>query len=67
MVTVSEEEIRDAVRFAFYTLKLVVEPSGALALAALLTGKVRGQRVGAIISGGNVDGAAMADILRESP
>ena len=67
MVTISEEEIREAVRFAFHTLKLVVEPSGVLALAALLTGKVRGQRMGVIISGGNVDGAAMADILRESP
>lgn len=64
MVTISEEEIREAVRFSFYTLKMVVEPSGALALAALLTGKVKGRRIGAIISGGNVDGATMADILR---
>ncbi len=64
MVTISEAEICEAVRFSFYTLKMVIEPSGALALAALLTGKVKGRRIGAIISGGNVDGATMADILR---
>ena len=56
IVTVSDEEIRDAMRFLFERVKLVAEPSGASALAALLTGKVdaRGKRVGVTISGGNV-------------
>ncbi|MCB0198168.1 MAG: pyridoxal-phosphate dependent enzyme, partial [Anaerolineae bacterium] len=66
MQTVSEEAIKEAVRFFFYRMKLVVEPSGALGLAALLSGAVpvQGQRVGVVISGGNIDGAMMAEILR---
>ena len=56
IVTVSDDEIRDAMRFLFERVKLVTEPSGASALAALLTGKVeaRGTRVGVTISGGNI-------------
>ena len=67
METVSEEEIKAAVRFLFYRLKLVVEPSGALGVAALLAGRidVAGQKVGVILSGGNIDGATMAAILME--
>jgi threo-3-hydroxy-L-aspartate ammonia-lyase len=55
--TVSDAEIVDAMRFAFERLKLVLEPSGASALAALLAGRVdaAGRRVGVILSGGNVD------------
>jgi threo-3-hydroxy-L-aspartate ammonia-lyase len=62
IVTVSDDEIRAAMRFAFERLKLVVEPSGASALAALLEGRVdvRGARVGVTISGGNVDPATFA-------
>ena len=62
VVTVSDDEIRAAMRFAFERLKLVVEPSGASALAALLFGKVdvREARVGVTISGGNVDPATFA-------
>jgi threonine dehydratase len=62
IVTVSDDEIRAAMRFAFERLKLVVEPSGASALAALLHGKVdvRGARVGVVLSGGNVDAATFA-------
>ena len=62
VVTVSDDEIRAAMRFAFERLKLVVEPSGASALAALLSGKVDVQdaHVGVIISGGNVDPATFA-------
>lgn len=65
--TVSEDAIREAVRFLFHRLKLVVEPSGALGVAALLSGAARfpGRRVGVILSGGNVDGAVMAEILGE--
>ncbi len=64
MVTVSEAAIVDAVRFLFYRTKLVVEPSGALGVAALLSGvaPVSG-RVGVILSGGNIDAATMTAIL----
>jgi threonine dehydratase len=64
--TVSEAAIREAVRFLFYRLKLVVEPSGALGVAALLSGvlKPRG-RVGVILSGGNLDGPTMTKILQD--
>jgi threonine dehydratase len=65
VVTVTDDEIRAAMRFAFERLKLVVEPSGASALAALLTGKVdvRGKRVGVTISGGNVDPKVFAEAI----
>lgn len=57
VVTVSDAELCAAMRFAFERLKLVIEPSGAAALAAVLNGRVdvRGKRVGITISGGNVD------------
>jgi len=63
--TVSDDEIRVAMRFAFERLKLVIEPSGASALAALLAGKsdAHGKNVGIVISGGNVDPAAYAAII----
>ena len=53
---VSDEEIVAAMAFAFERLKLVLEPSGASALAALLAGRIRGlpERVGVVLSGGNV-------------
>jgi threonine dehydratase len=56
IVTVTDNEIRDTMRFLFERMKLVVEPSGASALAALMTGKVdgRSKRVGVTISGGNI-------------
>ncbi|MCG8367756.1 MAG: threo-3-hydroxy-L-aspartate ammonia-lyase [Pseudanabaenales cyanobacterium] len=66
MVTVSEAAIKEAVRFLFYRLKLVVEPSGALGLAALLSGQATAEgRIGVILSGGNIDGAMMGQILSE--
>ena len=54
---VSDEEVGAAVAFAFRELKLVVEPGGAVALAALLSGKidVKGKIAVAVLSGGNVD------------
>jgi len=54
---VSDEEVAAAVAFAFRELKLVVEPGGAAALAALLSGKidVKGKIAVAVLSGGNVD------------
>ena len=56
-VSVSDEEVAGAVAFAFRELKLVVEPGGAVALAALLAGKIelRGKVAVAVLSGGNVD------------
>ena len=56
-VTVSDAEIVEAMRFAFERLKLVLEPSGASALAALLHGRadVADARAGVVLSGGNVD------------
>ena len=64
MQTVSESAIMEAVKFLFYRMKLVVEPSGVLGLAALLGGSVKpGGRVGIILSGGNIDGATMKKIL----
>jgi threonine dehydratase len=57
IVLVSENEIIEAMRFLWERMKLVVEPSGAVSLAGLLSGKadIKGRRVGAILSGGNVD------------
>ena len=66
MATVSEAAIKAAVRFLFYRLKLVVEPAGVLGLAALLSRQVAVEgRVGVILSGGNIDGAMMGQILNE--
>jgi threonine dehydratase len=57
VITVPDEDLIAAMRFGFERLKLMIEPTGALALAALLTGRLdaRGRRVGIVISGGNVD------------
>jgi threonine dehydratase len=62
VVTVTDDELRAAMRFAFERLKIVIEPSGAAALAAILNAKidVRGKRVGITISGGNVDADVFA-------
>jgi threonine dehydratase len=56
-VAVSDEDVGKAVAFAWRELKLVVEPGGAIGLAALLAGKleVKGKVVVAVLSGGNVD------------
>jgi threonine dehydratase len=64
VVTVSDAEIVAAMRFAFERLKLVLEPSGASALAVLLHGKVdvAGNRAGVILSGGNVDVARFREL-----
>jgi threonine dehydratase len=62
MQTVTENAIKEAVRFLFYRMKLVVEPSGALGIAALMTRQIEG-KIGVIISGGNIDAATMTMIL----
>jgi threonine dehydratase len=64
IVTVTDDELRDAMRFAFERVKIVIEPSGAAALAAVMLGKVpaRGKRTGVIISGGNVDATRFSEL-----
>jgi len=65
IVLVSDDEIRDGLRFAVDRLKQVMEPSGATGLTALLAGRVRPvpARIGVIISGGNVGAARLASLL----
>ncbi|MDO8423216.1 MAG: threonine/serine dehydratase [Parvibaculum sp.] len=64
-LSVSDVEVADAMRFAYTELKLVVEPGGAVALAALLSQKidVRGQAVALVLSGGNVDPVLFAKLI----
>jgi threonine dehydratase len=65
IVTVSEDAIVEAMRFCFARMKIVVEPSGAVALAALRSGAVpaAGRRTAVVLSGGNIDPAAYAAYL----
>lgn len=65
--TVSDAEVAEAVRYAFRVLKLVVEPGGAVSLAALLAGKVetRGRATAIVLSGGNVDPALFSAIIED--
>ncbi|HKS79422.1 MAG TPA: threo-3-hydroxy-L-aspartate ammonia-lyase [Gaiellaceae bacterium] len=69
IVTVTDGEIVDAMTFLFDRLKLVVEPSGAVGVAALLSGKLeaRGAQVGVVISGGNVGASRFAELVATSP
>ena len=69
MVTVSDLDLVATMRFLWERMKLVVEPTGALGLAAALCGKVEvaGKRVGAILSGGNVDLLAALELFRTGP
>jgi threonine dehydratase len=57
VILVTEQEIVDAMRFLWERMKIVVEPSGAVPLAGVLSGQVpvEGKRVGVILSGGNID------------
>ena len=67
-LTVSDSGVRSAMRYAFDTLKLVTEPGGAVALAAVLSGKLpcAGRTTALTISGANVDAAMFAQIISES-
>jgi threo-3-hydroxy-L-aspartate ammonia-lyase len=61
---VTDDEIRDAMRLAFERLKIVIEPSGATPLAALLSGRIAPlpPRVGVIVSGGNIGARRFAEL-----
>ena len=65
VVAVTDEEIVDAMVFLFDRVKVVVEPSGAVGVAALLSGKLdaRDREVGVVISGGNVGAARFAELI----
>ncbi|MBK7330473.1 MAG: pyridoxal-phosphate dependent enzyme [Dehalococcoidia bacterium] len=66
VVTVSDAAIEEATRFMVLRMKTVVEPTGAIPAAALMSGRIAdaaGKRIGVIVSGGNVDAAVLARIL----
>lgn len=67
-LTVTDADVKAAMRYAFRTLKLVVEPGGAVCLAAILTGKidVAGRNIGITLSGGNVDAELYRSVLAEA-
>ena len=67
ILTVSDAQLVRTMRFFAERMKLVVEPTGCLAAAALLEGAIdlRGQRVGVILSGGNVDIPRYAELLSQ--
>jgi threonine dehydratase len=69
IVTVDDDELRATMRVLFDRLKQVIEPSGASALAAVLSGRldVRGQRVGITLSGGNVGLERFVAIMADAP
>ena len=63
---VTDEEAMEAVRFLLLRMKLLVEPSGAAPLAALMAGKipnVGGKKIGVVLSGGNIDAGKLAGLL----
>jgi threo-3-hydroxy-L-aspartate ammonia-lyase len=63
IVTVADDEILDAMRLLFERVKLVAEPSGASALAAVLAGRVRGESIGIVLSGANVSTGRFAELM----
>ena len=70
VMTVSDEEVKAAMRFLLLRMKLLVEPTGAVPVALLLSGRLdfgEGQRVGVILSGGNADPALIAEVIYPGP
>ena len=65
-LAVSDAELEQAVAFAATRLKLLVEPGGAAALAALLAGKAEGKNIALVVSGGNADFDAVAAIVAKA-
>ena len=68
VITVTDAQLVEAMRFLWERMKLVVEPTGVLGLAAVLSGRIDagGRRVGVILSGGNVDLAAALRLMSEA-
>src|ERR1043166_869009 len=66
-LSVTDDEAKAAVRYAFEELKLVLEPGGAVSLAAILAGKLplQGKTVAAVLSGGNIDPSLFAEIIQD--
>jgi threonine dehydratase len=66
IVIVSDDEILDAVRFALFRMKLVVEPTGAVPMAAVMQNRIPGnlKRVGVVLSGGNISPELVSEIVR---
>jgi threonine dehydratase len=70
IVTVSDAQLVGAMRFGFERLKLVLEPGGAAALAALLAGAIKlrpRSRIGVLLSGGNIGAARFCELLGSAP
>jgi threonine dehydratase len=67
VLTVSDDEMIETIKFFLFRMKLLVEPSGAAAAAAALTRKVPGdtERVGVVLSGGNIDAQMLAQLLNQ--
>ena len=67
VLTVSDEEIMATMKFMLFRMKLLVEPSGAAAAAAVFTRKIPAdcRRVGVVLSGGNVDADVLSEILKD--
>jgi threo-3-hydroxy-L-aspartate ammonia-lyase len=67
VLTVSDDEIVETIKFLLFRVKLLVEPSGAAAAAAVLNGKLPrdAKRVGVVLSGGNLDAELLAQLLQQ--
>ncbi len=67
-LVVSDAEVKVAIRFAFLHLKIVVEPGGAVSLAAILADKIdcKDKTTAAVLTGGNIDAEFFSEILNES-
>jgi len=65
-IAVSDAAVKDAIAYAARTLKLVVEPGGAVALASVLAGKIEsgGRTIAVVLSGGNIDDELLREVLK---
>jgi threonine dehydratase len=66
MTTVTDDELIATLRFVWERMKVIVEPTGVLGLAAVLGGKAKGKRIGVVLSGANVDLQTLAPLLAKS-
>ena len=66
-IAVADRDVREAIGYAFGEMKLVIEPGGAAALAAILSGAfhAKGRTVAIVLSGGNIDPRLFAEIICE--